>query len=183
MHNIQFTLKEENESDKIFEGTIDDGKVHMKGKWKYKDSDEEQDFEFRLIDKIKGRMKLDPRFWPKIAERIELDMMTMKISNITSDDQLDQSVAGNSARPAQNVEAFYSINHNVQMADICFFIQHRDVNFLTTVEGEDEIAYVQGKLKLSSDDNSDRNDLGVAQSSIRLYNVSEKVKESYSFSN
>ena len=48
------------------------------------------------------------------------------------------------------------------MADICFFIQHRDVNFLTTVEGEDEIAYVQGKLKLSSDDNSDRNDLGVA---------------------
>ena len=86
MHNIQFTLKEENESDKIFEGTIDDGKVHMKGKWKYKDSDEEQDFEFRLIDKIKGRMKLDPRFWPKIAERIELDMMTMNISNITSDD-------------------------------------------------------------------------------------------------
>ena len=87
-HRIKFTLKDasEDEKDKIFEGRIDDYHVHMQGKWKYVDSDTEQHFEFDLTGKIRGNMKLDFRDWPKIEERIELDLRTMMIKKIPEEE-------------------------------------------------------------------------------------------------
>ena len=87
-HDIKFTLKDEleDEKDKIFEGRIDDYHVHMHGTWKYEDSDTEKHFEFDLSGKIKGKMKLDFRDWPKIEERIELDLRTMMIKKIPEEE-------------------------------------------------------------------------------------------------
>ena len=86
--DIKFTLKDklEEEKDMIFEGRIDNYHVRMQGNWKYEDSDTEQHFEFDLTGQIKGKMKLDFRDWPKIAERIELDLRTMKIKNIKEEE-------------------------------------------------------------------------------------------------
>ena len=130
---IKFTLNSnDGEENKIFEGIIEFPHVHMEGQWRYEGSLKMQYFEFDLFDKIKGKMELNFRGWPNIKKRIQLDLDLMKIYNTFEKENLDRSYL-DEKEDEKIIEQFYAVSKEEQMADVCFIIQHRDVNFLTTV--------------------------------------------------
>ena len=113
---IKFTLRQEEgeeEVDLVFEGRIDSCHVHMQGKWNYKGSDRQFEFEFYLFDKMKGTMSLNYLGHQKIIERIEMDLKSMRIYNIPEEEKKGSQIGirGNEFPPIKLRESSSHIEH------------------------------------------------------------------------
>ena len=162
---IAFTLQEDQDI-KHFKGTIDASRVKIMGEWNADNSNQKHVFELRLGDKVPGNMTLKFGKETLKSEKIVIDFKEMMIKNEDGSEQ--------------NIKELFAIEA-VSSAELCFFILHSDVEFLKkkTGPGEDDIAYVQAKLKANEEEDLESNGQGVAQSSIYLYNVSSELKPGF----